>query len=190
MNILSRKVTCNVLVKSGSKTFGYVSPIWNGYGEYGTLQSSKPGALRVEITYSSTSPSKLNGIAVNGPDSRFPMFGAAMGFSTNDTDFKTGSLNYAYIVGTTQTSPGSPAKLGPNSFTAKTQFDVPIESAIWEYKPTTGSLTARWINSDSSSAPAYIMYAADEKTLFIAGDPSAFSDATSTSYPQVTFTCV
>ncbi|KAL5633958.1 hypothetical protein ACGC1H_005970 [Rhizoctonia solani] len=52
------KVKCNILVKptSGS-TLGYISPIFNDFGEYGPLQTSQAGAL--EIAFSNTASSGL-----------------------------------------------------------------------------------------------------------------------------------
>ncbi|KAG8725203.1 hypothetical protein FRC09_006037 [Ceratobasidium sp. 395] len=183
-------VSCNLLVKDGHKDLGYISPVWNQYEEYGTLQPTATGALEVEFSYDSTSSTRLDVWTTNSPESGFPVFGAAMGFSTDSIDMNLGSMNHAYIVGTVLTQTDSPVVPGSNSFTNRTGFDAFAQSTIWQYDRETGALSPQWTNSDSSTPKMHILYAENEQTLFITGDPTAFAEAMGTSYPEVTLACV
>ncbi|KAG8795841.1 hypothetical protein FRC12_008994 [Ceratobasidium sp. 428] len=113
-----------------------------------------------------------------------------MGFSTDGVDMSPGSVTYAYIVGTALTQPDSPAVSGPNSFTARTRFDGFTQSSIWQYDPATGALSPQWTDSDSSTPKVHMLYAENEQTLFITGDPTALAEAMGTSYSEVTLVCV
>ncbi|KAG9119717.1 hypothetical protein FRC07_005119, partial [Ceratobasidium sp. 392] len=178
-------VSCNILVKRGRRDLGYISPTWNQYGEYGALQPSAIDSLEIEFTYDSSSPDRLTGVVKNGPNDYFPILGAVMGFSTDGVDMSEGSINYAYIVGITKTQPSPSTPFNTNSFSNRTKFDMPIQTSIWQYDTATGALSAQWINADSSAPKTYALYAEDEQTLFITGDPAAFSNATDTAYPEV-----
>ncbi|KAG8795839.1 hypothetical protein FRC12_008992 [Ceratobasidium sp. 428] len=180
-------VSCNLLVKDGYRDLGYISPVWNQYGQYGTLQPTATGALEVELSYDSTSPERLDVWTTNGPDSDFPVFGAAMGFSTDGVNMNLGSINYAYIAGAPPTQPHSPAVPGPNSFTNKTGFDASVQGFIWQYDPATGALSPQWTNWDSSTPQMHILYAENERTLCITGDPTTFNKAIGASYSEVLF---
>ncbi|KAF8602141.1 hypothetical protein BDV93DRAFT_557907 [Ceratobasidium sp. AG-I] len=186
--VLDTTVSCNILVKDGSDSLGYISPIWNDYGEYGTLQPLAVNALLVQFTYDTTSPAHIELTATNGPNNTTPLVGAVLGFSTDNDDFSTQSYNYAYIAGTTHVSVG-PAQDSENSYKAKTTFDGNTESAIWKYDTDTQKLSPQWINSDTSTPAIHLVYVADSNTLVITGGMGPFRE-TFGEYPEVTFTCV
>ncbi|KAG8782533.1 hypothetical protein FRC12_020700 [Ceratobasidium sp. 428] len=177
-------VSCNLLVNDGHKDLGYISPVWNRYGQYGTLQPTATGALEVEFSSDSTSSRHLDVWTINGPDSDFPVFGA------DGVDMNIGSINYAYIAGTSPTQPDSPTVPRPNSFTNRTGFDASAQGFIWQYDPATGALRPQWTNLDSSTPKMHTLYAENERTLFITGDPTAFAEAMDASYLEVTLVCV
>jgi len=184
---------CNIRATgTDGADYGFISPLWNGYGEYGQFQSSPDGALEVAFSYSPDSPSQIDFTATNGPSATYPFFGAIDGFASTDDDFSIGSYNYAYLGGTTQTPAGSPPfTQGDNSFSAAYGIPENIESAVWSYDPTTQAITAQWINTDGSAPATHIIFANDyNMALALTGDVSAFQDALAVNYPEVLFTCV
>ncbi|KAJ7461162.1 hypothetical protein FB451DRAFT_1181503 [Mycena latifolia] len=169
--------------------FGYLSPVWNGFGEYGAFQSTQEGSLQLTFSYSPDGPSQISITATNGPSATYPFFGAIAGFASDSDDFGPGSYNYAYIGGTTQSPAGSPPfTAGDNSFSAATGIPESIESAIWIYDPETGTLTAQWINTDGSTPATHIVYANDaNQALALTGDVGSFQSAFGAPYPEITF---
>ncbi|KAG8725200.1 hypothetical protein FRC09_006034 [Ceratobasidium sp. 395] len=113
-----------------------------------------------------------------------------MGFSTDGVNMNLGSINYAYIVGTALTPPASPVAFRSNSFANRTGFDASTQSSIWQHDPATGVLSPQWINSDSSIPKMHTLYAENEQTLVITGDPTTFAEAMGASYLEVTIVCV
>ncbi|KAB5590182.1 hypothetical protein CTheo_6375 [Ceratobasidium theobromae] len=179
------QVTCNVLVKQDSTTLGYVSPVWNRYGEYGTFQASSSGALQVQFSYDDSSQNRLDLTAINGPSNTFPMFGGIVGYSSGD-DLGPGSFDYIYLGGTASTPVGSPPVNGPNSFDAQKDYNRKIESAIWKYTPSTGQLIPQWVNTNSAMFPNYVLYGAGDKVLVVTGDKAVFqSKVPAGAYPEV-----
>ncbi|KAG8965098.1 hypothetical protein FRC00_011019 [Tulasnella sp. 408] len=131
--------TCNLLVKNADgSTRGYVSPVWNAFGEYG-IQTNQAGSLEVTFYASPDDPSpvELDLSANNGPSSAYPFVGAS----------------------NTPTPPGSTPQSGnTNSFTASTGIPKNSESAIWKYNPITKDISAQWINTDGSTPANTIVY--------------------------------
>ncbi|KIO30756.1 hypothetical protein M407DRAFT_20281 [Tulasnella calospora MUT 4182] len=174
--------TCNILVQNvdDNTTVGFISPAWNGFGEYGTFQQEQAGALEVSFSYpqGDLSPSQLDFTAANGPSSEYPLFSGSIGFASTSLSLGSGSYDYAYIDGTTQIPAGStPAGGENNAFTATTGINSEAESAIWMYDPVTQEITVQWTNPDGSTPPNYIVYANDEnQALIITGDVAALRD--------------
>ncbi|KAJ7100939.1 hypothetical protein B0H15DRAFT_944231 [Mycena belliarum] len=184
---------CNIrAVGTDNTDFGYLSPLWNGFGEYGMFQASPDGALELAFSYSPGSPSQISITAANGPSAMYSFFGAIVGFASTSNDFGLGSYHYAYLGGTTQTAAGAPPSSdGDNSFSAATGISKDIESAIWSYDPVTHALTAQWVNTDGAAPATHIVYANDSnKALAITGDVVAFQDTFGAPYPELLFTCV
>lgn len=184
---------CNVRATSTDGIdFGFISPVWNGFGEYGQFQTAQDGALEVSFSYSPDSPSQIDMIATNGPSATYPFFGAIDGFASESDDFSPGSYNYAYLGGTTQSPAGSvPFADGDSSFSAATGIPESIQSAVWSYDPKTQAITAQWINTDGSAPATHIVFANDDnKALAITGDVGAFRDTFAAPYPELLFTCV
>ncbi|KAG8977381.1 hypothetical protein FRC05_001779 [Tulasnella sp. 425] len=174
--------------------YGFISPVWNGFGEYGQVQSSQDSALVVTFNVSpdASSTSQLDFTADNSPSATYPFFGAIDGFASTSDNLGPGSYNYAYIGGTTQTPAGSPPNSGgDNSFTAATGIPEDIESAVWTYDASTNAITAQWINTDGSSPATHIVYANDANQAFaLTGDVGSFQSTFGVPYPEITFTCV
>ncbi|CAE6399567.1 unnamed protein product [Rhizoctonia solani] len=201
------KVKCNILVKptSGS-TLGYISPIFNDFGEYGPLQTSQAGAL--EIAFSNTASSGLvygpaDFLTTNNVDTinSFPYLSAALGFMSDGDDLGPGNANYLVITGNSgSTGSGStPSKSTGNSYVTRTGQSANSETAIWTYDPTTQDIRVVWANTNGGSAPTKLVYIHDTETagddgntLAAAGDLDAFRSSLSCTdtCPEVTFTCV
>ncbi|KAJ7452632.1 hypothetical protein FB451DRAFT_1409322 [Mycena latifolia] len=183
--------TCNLLATDAStgSTVGYLSPVWNSFGEYGIFQASATGALEVSFTYSGDSPTQLDLSATNGPET-FTYVGAVVGFASSSNDLGVASPNYAYLGGTFQVAEGPAVDDGANAFTASTSVSKAYESAVWMYDPATGALSAQWINTDGSAPATSIVYVAGDEALVLTGDVAAFRSSFGVSYPEMTLTCV
>ncbi|KAG9108579.1 hypothetical protein FRC07_008429 [Ceratobasidium sp. 392] len=182
---------CNILVKTGDATLGYITPSFNTFGEYGTFQPGPAGALEISFSYSPDSPSQLDFLATNGPSSTYPYMGAVMGYASDSDNFSQGSYNYAYVAGTQQTPSGSPPVVGDSSFGTATGIPGDYESAIWTYDPATQAISAQWINTDGSAPGTHLLYANDgNDAILLTGDPATLNETFGTDYPEVTFACV
>ncbi|KAJ7100943.1 hypothetical protein B0H15DRAFT_944235 [Mycena belliarum] len=179
-------------VGTDNTDFGYLSPLWNAFNEYGLFQASPDGALELAFSYPPGSPSQISITAANGPSAVYPFFGAIVAFYSTSNDFDLGSYNHAYLGGTTQTAAGAPpSPEGSNSFSAGTGIPMDIESAIWSYDPVTHALTAQWINTDGAAPPTHIVYVNDSNhALAITGDVVALRVAFGAYYPELLLTCV
>ncbi|CAE6437318.1 unnamed protein product [Rhizoctonia solani] len=189
------KKRCNILVKEvdGNGTvFGFVSAAWNRYAEYGPVEPSQNGSLEVSFSYSTDSLIQLDLLATNGPSARYPFVGGTSGFASTSYNLSSGSYNYVYITGTTQTPPGSPpVEDDNNSFGDAIGIPGAAESAIWTYDPVTNDLSPQWVNVDGSTLANYLIYANDFNNAFIVtGDPVTFRETFGAPYPRIAFTCV
>lgn len=188
-------VKCNILVKDvNGTTFGFVSPVWNVFGEYGIVQQAQAGSLEVSFSFvptKGTLPSQLNLLPTNGPSAAYPYVGATVGFVSPSDDLVVGGFNYAYITGTLLLPAGPPSEGDNNSFGGTTGIPKKAESAIWTYNPKTRAITPQWINRDGSKPSTFMVFANDFNEAFIlTGDLAVFRDTFGAPYPQITFTCV
>jgi len=115
----------------------------------------------------------------------FPLMGAIVGVASSNDNLNSGSLNYAYIQGTTHTDPGAEPQSNSNSYPAQENS----ESAIWTYNSVTNEITAQWVNVGGGKPTSYILYVTGSNALILTGDPGAFNDAFGSS-PTVTFKLV
>ncbi|KAG8772455.1 hypothetical protein FRC12_003072 [Ceratobasidium sp. 428] len=184
-------LNCNILVTSRSQNYGYLSPNFNEFGEYGLFQPGRAGALEVSFSYSRDSPNQLDGTVANGPTATFPYLAASVGFASNDSSLGPGDPDYLFVVGTTQAPPGSPPVVGANSFSVATGAgSVEYESAIWKLELETLYITAEWVNPDGVVPKTSFVYADDEnQALVITGDAEAFRDNFDVTYPDVKLAC-
>ncbi|CAE6477399.1 unnamed protein product [Rhizoctonia solani] len=179
---------CNVVARTKDTTLGYLVPQLNAFGQYGRFQASQAGSLQLSVLYVPGSDAPVDLYPVNGPTKAYPYVGGAMGIASDSDDLSPGSSNYAYVVATRQTPPGSPAVAGDNSSAASTGIPADFESAIWIYNPTTNQFRPQWVNADGSTPTTYHQDGND--ALILTGDPEAVNNAFGTSYPQITLTCV
>ncbi|KAG8683207.1 hypothetical protein FRC08_014469 [Ceratobasidium sp. 394] len=182
---------CNIFVESDSEYYGYISPTFNQFGEYGIFQPSQNGSLEVSITYQPDAPGKIEFLATNGPAASYPYVGGITGFSSRGGSIGRGSSNYAYLGGTAQTPPGSPPVSADNSFSIVTSIPQDYESTIWGFNPDTMAITVQWINNDKSAPTTHVVYANDKnRALLITGDVGEFQYTFNVPYPEVMLTCV
>ncbi|KAG8793076.1 hypothetical protein FRC12_003942 [Ceratobasidium sp. 428] len=179
--------TCYMLTE-----FGYLSPKFNIFGEYGQFQASPDGAMQVQYVYSPDSPSQMSGRVINDPSTgTFPWFGGVVGFASDSDDFSSDKSNYAYLAGTQHTDPGSPAMVGDSSFGTATGIPGDYQSSIWTYHPESKSITAQWINTDGSAPHTEACYANDgNDALLLTSSCDTLNNEFGTNYPSVSFTCV
>ncbi|KAG8722998.1 hypothetical protein FRC12_005931 [Ceratobasidium sp. 428] len=182
---------CNIWVESDTQYYGYLSPTFNRFGEYGVFQPTQNGSLEVSISYRPDTPGRIEFLATNGPVASYPYIGGITGFSSKGGDIGPGSPNYAYLGGTAQTPPGSPPVSADNSFSIVTSIPQDYESTIWSFDPETMAINVQWINTDKSAPATYIVYANDNnQALLITGDVDEFQYAYDAPYPEVMLSCV
>lgn len=150
-------------------SLGYVAKTLNGFGEYGDLTPNSTNGLLVSFTLDSTF--SLN--VVNGSSAAHPYVGGIVGFYSSDSNLSAGSANYNYLGGTDLTPLNSPPVNGGNTFTDSAGFAEDIESAIWSVSGS-NTLTAQWVNSDSSKPATYIEYSNSTPAFVLVGDRSTF----------------
>ncbi|CAE6508047.1 unnamed protein product [Rhizoctonia solani] len=197
-------VKCNILVKtSGGLALGYISPVFNDFGEYGAPQSSQAGALEVSFSSSGSASGQLDFLATNNADTinSFPYLSAAVGYMSSDDNLGPDNSNYVVITGNSgSTGSGStPSDATGNSYATRTGTSANSETAIWTYSPATNDIRAVWTNTDRGSVTTQLVYFQDTEsgdgnasTLVAAGDLSAFQKSFGCTdiCPEVTFTCV
>ncbi|KAG9108580.1 hypothetical protein FRC07_008430 [Ceratobasidium sp. 392] len=183
---------CNIFTTYANGTaVGFLSREWNVFGEYFTFVPAQgPGALLVRFTYSPDSPSQLDFTAVNAPNTTYPFFGGIVGFASDSDNFSPDSFNYAYLGGTTQTPPGSPAVPpeggSANSFSDVTGIPVSVKSSLWTYDPATQAITPQWINTDGSAPATFIEFV--QGVIILTGGPGPVADTFGTA-DELKFFC-
>ncbi|GBE85925.1 hypothetical protein SCP_0804490 [Sparassis crispa] len=164
----------------------FVSRVPNQYGEYG-VTTDTGDALRVQFTTCNTGLPldlvTLNGIA------DFTLLGGITGYGSSSSDLTTGSDNYAYLGGTTQTAPHAHPSAGDSSYSFATGMAENEESAIWQVDAASGAVIARWINSDGGAPTTYLVYNTANNVIVLTADPGAFA-ANFGPGPTVTLTFV
>jgi hypothetical protein len=151
---------------SDNTLVGYVSNVWNSFGEY--VVTTTPSQY-LTVTVAGTSEANVS--AVNGPDPTYPLVGGIQGFSSSSPDLGSGSANYAYLGGVTATAAGATPQSDANSFSAATGIAEDDESAIWSVGPD-GVLIPQWVNTDSSKPTTYLVLITG--ILVLTGDLTAF----------------
>lgn len=159
---------------SSGDLVGFVARSFNEFGEY-QVTTNLGDALAVEIDTGKASSGFTNIATTNGPDDKFPFFGAITGFGNDSPNLGLHHANYVYLGGVVETGLHSLPTLGENSFTSVTNIPQQIESAIWAYS-SDGSITAHWTNTDSSTPQMFpgIVRENGEEILVYTGDPDAF----------------
>ncbi|KAF8896073.1 hypothetical protein BD779DRAFT_1667936 [Infundibulicybe gibba] len=155
-------------VREGSNVLGFLAKVWNNFGEYGAITGDASNRLKVTID---TCGDRINILA----ELCLPLCWWHHWFSSSSSDLSSGSFNYGYIGGTTQTPALSPPVSGPNSFTAATKIPKTFESAIYRYNAATKEITPQWINTDSAQPATY--FGISQDVLVFVGDKTAFTNA-------------
>lgn len=199
----SANVKCNVLVKAGDSTLGYISPVFNDYGEYGTFQSEHAGSLEVSFSNSGSASGPVDFIITNNAETinSFPYLSGALGFMSDGDDLGPGNPNYLVVTGNSGStgSGATPSSSTANSYVTRTGQSANSETAIWTYDPATQDIRVVWTNTDGGSVPTKLIYFVDTdpaddnaNTLIATGDVSAFRDTfgCTDTCPEITFTCV
>ncbi|KAI0073092.1 hypothetical protein K474DRAFT_1667031 [Panus rudis PR-1116 ss-1] len=164
---------------------GYVAAAPNIYGEYG-FTTNVNAALRVSVKTCEGEPAQIT--SSNGATA-FPDVGLVTGFANSNADLSTGSYNYVYFAGVTQTAPGSPPQTAPSSYSAATGLPASVESAIWNYDSSSQALTPFWVNTDGSLPAVSTLYAAGDNVFIVTGDVDDFR-ANFGTLPAATFRVV
>ncbi|TFK50841.1 hypothetical protein OE88DRAFT_1659944 [Heliocybe sulcata] len=173
---ISHTGTIRVTDIDAGGVLGYVSSTPNIFGEY-ELATTASGALRVSFGTSSCLSSAVYSqfdVTTENGISNFPLLGFMTGFANTNYGIGSGSSNYAYLGGVTQTPEGSPAIQQANSFSAASGIPDGVESAVWTWEPSSNALTVQWINTDGSSPTTYLAYLAGDAAIILTGDLGTF----------------
>ncbi|KAF7316181.1 hypothetical protein MIND_00136300 [Mycena indigotica] len=156
---------------------GYVSQTQGTYAAYGlfVIDADPANAILFDIQLdpSLQSGSQLNIKATTTTyAATYPFMGGIVGVASDSNDFASGSSNYAYVQGTSQTSPNAPPQSVPNSFPSPASS----ESAIWSFDRTSLVVQPVWVNTDGTKPTTFLMYVDQTTSIAITGDVQAFSD--------------
>src|SRR5579884_481214 len=160
--------TLQVTDTDNNTPIGFVSNVWNQFGEY--VVTTTPSQY---LSVSFPASSQIAITATNPQSGAFPLVGLIQGADSTSPDLAAGSSNYAYLGGTTATAPGATPASGDNSFTSSVGFPEDIESSVWSLGPSS-NVVPQWINTDGSDAPTYLLDYMGY--LVVTGDPLAFMD--------------
>ena len=167
-------ITGYILVNrtSDGSFLGYVSRYQRG----SSLRAARTTSQIEDALYVSyvDSSSPFDFTLLNPGDTTFPLLGATLGTSSLGTDFTSANGNYAWVVDTDPTPQNSPAQLVGSGYNEEFGSSQSSESAIWSISPTTGELTAQWVNTDGSEQEAFIKISGNN-LLFITGSLSGSS---------------
>ncbi|KAG9220244.1 hypothetical protein CCMSSC00406_0006309 [Pleurotus cornucopiae] len=163
-----------VIFTRGSFSCGrgfYISQDLNSFGQY-TRTTDPTRSLVLDIDMIAAQLGPVSMTTVNGSPT-FPRLSALNGWANVNADLGPGTYHYAYIGGSTDTPPGSPAVVQPNSFSAAAGTPVGVQSSIWRYSPGSG-VTPHWINSDGSEAETELVYVPAALAFALVGDVAIF----------------
>lgn len=163
---------------------GYLSQSGTDDNHFG-LTVVQSDAITISFALDSTYSGPIDINAATSYSNSWPLMGAIVGVVSTSDDLNSGSANYVYIQGTTQTDPGSPPDNVSNSYPVQKDS----ESAVWYYDPSSGALSIQWINTDSSQPATHLMFVSGSDAFVATGDVSKFEATYATSSP-VTFSLV
>jgi hypothetical protein len=158
-----------------NKIVGYVASKLNPFGEYGYTTTSKSEALKVQFTYDTSAPSTMDISILSGSHpASTPFFGAIQGFSSTSPNIYPGSANYLFLGPTAPTAEDAKPAQHPNAFTTATGIAEDVESWVWEFHPSTSTITAKYTNSDGSHPRTDIVLAPGEDVFALTADIAKF----------------
>ncbi|KAF7316168.1 hypothetical protein MIND_00135000 [Mycena indigotica] len=159
------------------------------YAAYG-LFNVDPNPANAIIFEIQLDPTMQNGSKLNikatttSYAATYPFMGGIVGAASSSNDFASGSPNYAYIQGTSQTPTGSGPQSVPNSFPGSPSF---AESSIWSYDRVSTRVSPQWINTDGTSPATFPIYLPDYQAIAITGDVAEFTNQFGTA-TRISFT--
>jgi len=162
------------MVMVSNSFLGYVVENTNGNNHHfgvGPIGDALTFHLTVDYTVAFTS--ELDISVDSSYAGSWPFMGSIDGFVNASDDLSSGSSNFAYVQGTTQTAPGSPPASVSNSYPVAKNS----ESAIWTYDTSTNAITAQWFNMDGSKPPTSIVHILGANAFVITGDSGAVERA-------------
>ncbi|KAK0523821.1 hypothetical protein OC835_006132 [Tilletia horrida] len=158
--------------------YGYVQA---GNAAYGA------GATTTDLSQALLTTMSGNTFATGGSLIDFPIvdgqtyhfFGGAQLSNSGNGDLSVGSSNYVTVANVDQTPAGDPGNGG-------TSYGSGVyQSAIWNYNPVSGEVTATWTNSDGSPVPNLAILALQANSYMYLTPDAAKFQATYGSFDQV-----
>jgi hypothetical protein len=130
-------------------------------------------ALVVSFQTNSTGvASQLNLAPENSDIPDFSYLGLVEGRENADSNLAAGSFQFTYLASTNPTSPGSAPVTVGNSYSAANGVPRTSESAVWNFDPASGDLSAGWVNADKS-VPT-VQHFAQKGAICVGGDAAAW----------------
>jgi hypothetical protein len=149
------------------RDLGYLAKEQNPFGEYFNLQKNASKALTVTFTYTpvtgKTTYTQISLKTTNGP-SAYPYIAGVVTFSgvtdsIGDDVYSTG----AFYANKKTTAKGATPAPGNTTLPG---LQPKVETAIWNYKPSTKALTLTWVNANGSKAPGILVWYSESKFGF------------------------
>ncbi|KAF9491438.1 hypothetical protein BDN71DRAFT_1510352 [Pleurotus eryngii] len=157
------------------------APVLSTRGSFGCADADTGGfvgyiskdlnAFEIDLDAAQLGPVDM--MIINGGDSNYPFFGGVTGFSSTNSNLSPSSYNYANLCGTSQTNPGSPAQIWPNTFSEYSGDAATAESAIWRYDSVSG-VYPQWVNLDGSKPALHLVYVPNADMFSLTGSVEAF----------------
>jgi len=161
-----------IQVFSGTSSLGYVAPDPNYWTPLLTPDISSALSISFQLPEGATSGSQLNMNELN--DNRGALFAPVVGRDSTSSDIAPGNFNYFYLDPTAApgTLPGDTPQSTPSFFASSSGLDKQTETSVWSVDLVAGTLSAQWINTDSSS-PTTVFFV-QSNHLYAGGDADAF----------------
>ncbi|CDZ96418.1 hypothetical protein [Phaffia rhodozyma] len=169
------------ILNTDGSVFGYVAPS-SSKANYWTYTTSTTGAVAVALPSSSSSSNLVFAASGNNNVAAF------VGPNAASNTMGTGSYNYCPLTGAVATAAGSVPATSTNDYNTANGKTQKVETAVWQYSPSTGALNAVWVNPDSSTFTMLGAIGNTYQNVFLIGDRSAFAKKfNGDTYTAVTF---
>lgn len=144
--------TIQVTNATTNESLGYVSKLFNAFGEY-TLGNQSNAMIVTSL-----------GSSLFNSNPSYPTIGAISGYANSSDDLGVGSFHYAYI--------GGISSGGSNSYSDTTGYLRSSQTSIWSQAGN--QLLAQWTNPDNSAVSTPIVLV--DGFFVLTGDTNAFRD--------------
>ncbi|KAF8895506.1 hypothetical protein BD779DRAFT_1466907 [Infundibulicybe gibba] len=181
---ITKRGYIQVINSANGGVLGYISKNSFSGAQY-RYQPELSDALIVKFSVDSAASSVTNArITSENSDTGFQILSLVQGRDDTNPNIGSGSFHYLYFASSAGTAPGSTPSQVDNSYSAATGTPRAVESDVWSINLSSGSVTAQWINTDSSKPTTQFwtqstaLYAGSDSAAFVARYPSPITTVT------------